>query len=64
MNELINAEVYTDGSCHTQHCIGAWASILFIGNDKITLPWGAASATKWEDGWAVLRWRTMAAISV
>ena len=37
MNELINAEIYTDGSCHTQHCIGAWASILFIGNDKITL---------------------------
>lgn len=37
VNELINAEVYTDGSCHTQHCIGAWASILFIGSDKITL---------------------------
>jgi ribonuclease HI len=35
--ELINVEVYTDGSCHTQHCMGAWASILFIGNEKITL---------------------------
>ncbi len=37
VNKLINAEVYTDGSCHTQHCIGAWASILFIENKKITL---------------------------
>jgi ribonuclease HI len=37
VNELVNAEVYTDGSCHTQHCMGAWASILFIGNEKITL---------------------------
>lgn len=31
------AEVYTDGSCHTQHCIGAWASILFVNNQKIVL---------------------------
>lgn len=37
VSQLINAEVYTDGSCHTQHCMGAWASILFIGNEKITL---------------------------
>ncbi len=37
MNVIINAEIYTDGSCHTQHCIGAWASIVFIGNEKIIL---------------------------
>ncbi len=31
------AEIYTDGSCHTQLCIGAWASVLLINNQKITL---------------------------
>lgn len=30
-------EIFTDGSCHTQQCIGAWASVILIGNDKITL---------------------------
>lgn len=29
--------VYTDGSCHTQLLTGAWAAILFIGEDKIVL---------------------------
>jgi ribonuclease HI len=31
------AEIYSDGSCHTQLCIGAWASVLLINNQKITL---------------------------
>lgn len=28
------AEVFTDGSCHTQKCIGAWASIIFVDGQK------------------------------
>jgi ribonuclease HI len=31
------AEIYTDGSCHTQLCVGAWAAVLLVGEDKITL---------------------------
>jgi len=30
-------EIYTDGSCHTQLCIGGWAAILFIDGEKIVL---------------------------
>jgi ribonuclease HI len=30
-------EIYTDGSCHTQHCIGGWAAIIFINSKKIVL---------------------------
>lgn len=30
-------EIYTDGSCHTQYCIGAWAAIIFIAGEKIIL---------------------------
>lgn len=30
-------EIYTDGSCHTQQCIGAWASVLLHAEGKITL---------------------------
>jgi ribonuclease HI len=30
-------EIYTDGSCHTQKKIGAWASILKIDGEKIVL---------------------------
>ena len=30
-------EIYTDGSCHTQSYIGAWAAILFIDKEKIVL---------------------------
>lgn len=30
-------EIYTDGSCHTQHCVGAWASVILHNNNKITL---------------------------
>ncbi|MES2568186.1 MAG: ribonuclease H [Bacteroidota bacterium] len=29
--------IYTDGSCHTQLRIGAWASIILLNNEKITL---------------------------
>lgn len=30
-------EIYTDGSCHTQICLGAWASILLVNGNKINL---------------------------
>ncbi len=30
-------EIYTDGSCHTQICIGAWASLILIDDKKINL---------------------------
>ncbi len=30
-------EIYTDGSCHTQHCFGAWVAIIFIAGEKIIL---------------------------
>ena len=30
-------EIYTDGSCHTQHLIGAWVAIIFIAGEKIIL---------------------------
>ena len=29
--------IYTDGSCHTQQCAGAWVSIIFINEEKIIL---------------------------
>lgn len=30
-------KIYTDGSCHTQLLIGAWAAILFIEEEKVIL---------------------------
>ena len=30
-------EIYTDGSCHTNYNFGAWAAILFIGNNNLTV---------------------------
>ncbi len=30
-------EIYTDGSCHTQQCIGAWVAIVLSGNKKTIL---------------------------
>lgn len=30
-------EIFTDGSCHTQLRIGAWAAIVFIDNEKTVL---------------------------
>jgi ribonuclease HI len=38
-------EIYTDGSCHTGHHIGAWAAILLIGNEKIVLKGKAQDTT-------------------
>ncbi len=35
LTKIIN--IYTDGSCHTQHCAGAWVSIIFIDEEKIVL---------------------------
>ena len=32
-----SVEIYTDGSCHTQLCIGGWAAIVFIGGEKFIL---------------------------
>ena len=34
MDEIV---VYTDGSCHTQLLVGAWAAIIFKGSDRIVL---------------------------
>lgn len=31
------AEIYTDGSCHTQKCIGAWAAVILVKEQKIVL---------------------------
>jgi ribonuclease HI len=31
------AEIYTDGSCHTQAKIGAWVAIVLIGTEKQVL---------------------------
>ncbi len=38
-------DIYTDGSCHTQHRIGAWASLLFTGQEKIVLTGNEADTT-------------------
>jgi len=35
LNSVI--EIFTDGSCHTQKLIGAWASIIFMNNQKVVL---------------------------
>jgi len=29
--------IYTDGSCHTQKKVGAWAAIVFVGQEKTLL---------------------------
>lgn len=31
------AIIYTDGSCHTQHCLGAWVAIIFRACEKTIL---------------------------
>lgn len=36
MSETI-AEIYTDGSCHTQNRIGAWVAIIFTATGKKVL---------------------------
>jgi ribonuclease HI len=35
--EKVLIEIYSDGSCHTQLEIGAWAAIVFINDEKIIL---------------------------
>ncbi len=30
-------KIFTDGSCHTQQCVGAWAAIVFINDTKTVL---------------------------
>ncbi len=30
-------EIYTDGSCHTQKCVGAWIAIILVDEKKIVL---------------------------
>ena len=42
---MFPAEIFTDGSCHTQNRIGAWAAIIFIGEEKIVLTGNAADTT-------------------
>ena len=39
MQDTINQsiEIYTDGSCHTQLCVGAWASIILQNENVINL---------------------------
>lgn len=32
-----SAEIYTDGSCHTQQRIGTWVAIVFLGTAKEVL---------------------------
>ena len=37
--------IYTDGSCHTQQCAGAWVSIIFINEEKTILSGTALQTT-------------------
>ena len=37
MNQLNNIQIYTDGSCHTQHKVGGWAAIIFKDENKLIL---------------------------
>ncbi len=37
MQNTNQIEIYTDGSCHTQQFIGAWASVILHPEGKITL---------------------------
>lgn len=38
-------EIYTDGSCHTTLCNGAWATLIFVNNEKILLKGEARETT-------------------
>jgi ribonuclease HI len=37
LNNLPIIEIYTDGSCHTQKCVGGWAAIILIDTEKVIL---------------------------
>ena len=41
----LTAEIYTDGSCHTQKCFGAWAAFLLFNNQKIILSGSEVNTT-------------------
>lgn len=34
MSIIQKAIIYTDGSCHTQHRLGGWAALVFLGDEK------------------------------
>jgi ribonuclease HI len=38
-------EIYTDGSCHTKFCTGAWAAILLVNHEKLLLKGEAQNTT-------------------
>lgn len=38
-------EIFTDGSCHTQKCVGAWASVILVDDQKIVLSGKEESTT-------------------
>jgi ribonuclease HI len=38
-------EIYTDGSCHTNYCMGAWAAIILVGGKKILIKGEAQNTT-------------------
>ncbi len=38
-------EIYTDGSCHTQHGAGAWASVIIYNGNKFELSGECADTT-------------------
>jgi ribonuclease HI len=39
------AEIYTDGSCHTQRRTGGWAALVFTGSEKIIISGVATDTT-------------------
>ena len=41
----ITIKIYTDGSCHTQLLVGAWAAIVFINEEKVILKGTATNTT-------------------
>lgn len=42
---LVTTTIYTDGSCHTQLCVGAWVAILLKGDEKKVLTGTARDTT-------------------
>jgi len=38
-------EIYTDGSCHTQFCVGGWAAIIIIDGKRTVLQGEAQNTT-------------------
>lgn len=44
MNRYLT-EIYTDGSCHTNYCMGAWAAVILAGDKKSLIKGGAQNTT-------------------